>query len=287
MAARVRTRARATRSTATPTSASYRPYIEDLIKIKNLDLPPGPARRLLLRHHEGRNGRASHWAPPTESSRPIRSCRSRTREPWRRLSTKTWFYQASDATTPWSATSWLSIQGYPCLTSPLTPGTRNEYHAGLQQAFGRFLVISGEYIWKYTDRAYDFSVFANTPITYPIEWAKSKIPGVRGARQHAEFSRLQRLHRDVSRRGAFLRTTDQRNRHHADQFRRRRRLPHRSRREFSTRPPICSIRLASEVRGLASTGVMTAAWSRALYLAPAEIARMGRMGTITPWTSPA
>jgi TonB dependent receptor len=71
-----------------------------------------------------------------------------------------------------------TIQGYPCLTSPLTPGTRNEYHAGLQQAFGRFLVISGEYIWKYTNRAYDFSVFANTPITYPIEWAKSKIPGV-------------------------------------------------------------------------------------------------------------
>jgi hypothetical protein len=71
-----------------------------------------------------------------------------------------------------------AIQGYPCLTSPLTPGTRNEYHAGLQQAIGRYLVVSGEYIWKYTDRAYDFSVFANTPITYPIEWAKSKIPGV-------------------------------------------------------------------------------------------------------------
>ncbi|HTA45064.1 MAG TPA: TonB-dependent receptor [Bryobacteraceae bacterium] len=70
-----------------------------------------------------------------------------------------------------------SIQGYPCLTSPLKPGKRNEFHAGIQQAFGRFLVISGEYIWKYTDRAYDFSVFANTPITYPIEWAKSKIPG--------------------------------------------------------------------------------------------------------------
>jgi hypothetical protein len=70
-----------------------------------------------------------------------------------------------------------AIQGYPCLTAPLSPGTRNEYHAGLQQAFGRFLVISGEYIWKYTDRAYDFSVFANTPITYPIEWQKSKIPG--------------------------------------------------------------------------------------------------------------
>jgi hypothetical protein len=62
-------------------------------------------------------------------------------------------------------------------TTPLSPGTRNEYHVGLQQAFGKYLVVDGEYIWKYTDGAYDFSVLANTPITYPIEWAKSKIPG--------------------------------------------------------------------------------------------------------------
>jgi hypothetical protein len=70
-----------------------------------------------------------------------------------------------------------TLQGYPCLTSPLRPGFRNEYHVGLQQAFGRYLVISGEYIWKYTNRAYDFSVLGNTPITYPIEWSRSKIPG--------------------------------------------------------------------------------------------------------------
>jgi hypothetical protein len=70
-----------------------------------------------------------------------------------------------------------TIQGYPCLTSPLTPGWRNEFHAGLQQAFGRYLVISGEYIWKYTHLAYDFSVLGNTPITFPIEWHNSKIPG--------------------------------------------------------------------------------------------------------------
>ena len=70
-----------------------------------------------------------------------------------------------------------ATQGYPCLNSPLRPGFRNEYHAGLEQAFGRFLVIDAEYIWKYTHRAYDFSVFANTPITFPIEWARSKIPG--------------------------------------------------------------------------------------------------------------
>jgi Carboxypeptidase regulatory-like domain/TonB-dependent Receptor Plug Domain len=69
-------------------------------------------------------------------------------------------------------------QGYPCLNAALSPGWRNEFHAGLQQAFGRYLVIDGEYIWKYTHLAYDFSVLGNTPITYPIEWSNSKIPGV-------------------------------------------------------------------------------------------------------------
>ncbi len=71
-----------------------------------------------------------------------------------------------------------TLQGYPCLTSPLKPGWRNEFHVGLQQAFGRYLVFSGEYIWKYSHRAYDFSVLGNTPITFPIEWSSSKIPGV-------------------------------------------------------------------------------------------------------------
>ena len=62
-------------------------------------------------------------------------------------------------------------------TTPLAPGFRNEFHAGLQQAVGKFLVIDGEYIWKYTHSAYDFSVLGNTPITFPIEWHNSKIPG--------------------------------------------------------------------------------------------------------------
>jgi hypothetical protein len=70
------------------------------------------------------------------------------------------------------------IPGGNCVTTtPLRPGHRNEFHAGLQQAFGKYLVVDGEYIWKYTHGAYDFSVLANTPITYPIEWASSKIPG--------------------------------------------------------------------------------------------------------------
>ncbi|HEY4356431.1 MAG TPA: TonB-dependent receptor [Acidobacteriaceae bacterium] len=59
----------------------------------------------------------------------------------------------------------------------LTPGFRNEFHAGLQQAFGKNLVVSGDYIWKYTHSAFDFSVVGNTPITFPINWHNSKIPG--------------------------------------------------------------------------------------------------------------
>jgi hypothetical protein len=59
----------------------------------------------------------------------------------------------------------------------LSPGFRNEFHAGLQQVAGRHFVISGEYIWKYTHDGYDFSVLGDTPITFPIEWHNSKIPG--------------------------------------------------------------------------------------------------------------
>jgi outer membrane receptor protein involved in Fe transport len=59
----------------------------------------------------------------------------------------------------------------------LRPGFKNEFHAGLQQAFGKNLVFSGDYIWKYTHNAFDFSVLGNTPITFPIDWHNSKIPG--------------------------------------------------------------------------------------------------------------
>ncbi|HEY6765378.1 MAG TPA: TonB-dependent receptor plug domain-containing protein, partial [Candidatus Sulfotelmatobacter sp.] len=64
--------------------------------------------------------------------------------------------------------------------TPFSPGWRNEFHVGLQQALGRYLVFSGEYVWKYTHNAYDFGVFGSTPLTFPIEWHNSKIPGVAG-----------------------------------------------------------------------------------------------------------
>ncbi len=65
----------------------------------------------------------------------------------------------------------------PCVPANSPAGFRNEFHAGLQQAFGKYLVFDGEYIWKYTHNSFDFSVLGNTPITFPIVWHNSKIPG--------------------------------------------------------------------------------------------------------------
>jgi hypothetical protein len=62
--------------------------------------------------------------------------------------------------------------------APLNPGSRNQFNAGLQQAFSRFVQIEGDYFWKYTDNAYDFGVILNTPIAFPVAWQKSKLDGV-------------------------------------------------------------------------------------------------------------
>jgi hypothetical protein len=67
--------------------------------------------------------------------------------------------------------------GVPCSLGAIAPGFRNEFHAGFQQAFGKYLVVDGEYIWKYTHNGYDFGIVGATPIYFPIEWHNSKIPG--------------------------------------------------------------------------------------------------------------
>ena len=53
---------------------------------------------------------------------------------------------------------------------------------------GKYLVFYGEYIWKYTHNAYDFSVLGTTPITFPIDWHNSKIPGFAGASAYPIFT---------------------------------------------------------------------------------------------------
>ena len=119
------------------------------------------------------------------------------------------------------------VPGGACVaTTPLSPGHRNEFHAGLPQAFGKYFVLDGEYIWKYTHKAFDFSVLGNTPITYPIEWQSSKIPGYAIRAHRAELPWADGVRRDVQRGGALLRPPDRRYRRDAG---RDQRIPHRPR----------------------------------------------------------
>ncbi len=62
-------------------------------------------------------------------------------------------------------------------SQPIPPGRRNQYNAGLEQTLGKWLLVSGDYFWKFTDNAFDFGTLFNTPITFPISWRKSKIDG--------------------------------------------------------------------------------------------------------------
>lgn len=59
----------------------------------------------------------------------------------------------------------------------ITPARRNQFNVGFDQAFGSRLVVTGEYFWKFTDGDYDFDAILNTPLTFPIQWRKSKIDG--------------------------------------------------------------------------------------------------------------
>jgi hypothetical protein len=69
------------------------------------------------------------------------------------------------------------VIGGSSLQSPIRSGQRNQFNAGFQQAFGKFVVVDADYLWKYTHNAFDFSTFGNTPIFFPIAWKSSKIDG--------------------------------------------------------------------------------------------------------------
>ena len=59
----------------------------------------------------------------------------------------------------------------------LKPGKRNQYNVGFEQSLGKYAVASTDFFWKYTDRDFDFDTLFSTPLTFPIQWAKSKIDG--------------------------------------------------------------------------------------------------------------
>ena len=121
------------------------------------------------------------------------------------------------------------LQGYPCLNVPLSPSTRNEYHAGLQQAFGKWVVVDGEYIWKYTDQGVRFQCVWQHSGHLSDRVGQLEDTRLCGARQRAELPRVDGLHGFLIGGGAFLRTAGQRYRRHANFGGINRGVPHRSR----------------------------------------------------------
>jgi hypothetical protein len=63
---------------------------------------------------------------------------------------------------------------------PLRPGRRNEGEFGIQQGFGRWVVIDLGYFNKHTVNGYDFNVLFNTPIVFPVAWDHSRLNGFTG-----------------------------------------------------------------------------------------------------------
>ncbi len=65
-------------------------------------------------------------------------------------------------------------------STPISPGFRNQFNTGFQQAIGKHVLVDADYFWKYTHNAFDFSTLLNTTITFPIAWHNSKLDGFTG-----------------------------------------------------------------------------------------------------------
>jgi hypothetical protein len=63
---------------------------------------------------------------------------------------------------------------------PLPAGTRDQFDAGVQQAFGRWILADVGYFKKHTTNGYDFGALFDTPIFFPVSWDHSNIDGIVG-----------------------------------------------------------------------------------------------------------
>jgi hypothetical protein len=62
--------------------------------------------------------------------------------------------------------------------SALQPGRRDQVNVGFQQELAGWVVVDVDYFYKRTINGYDFDTLFNTPIVFPISWARSQIDGV-------------------------------------------------------------------------------------------------------------
>jgi hypothetical protein len=62
--------------------------------------------------------------------------------------------------------------------SALQPGRRDQVNVGFQQELEGWVVLDVDYFYKRTINGYDFDTLFNTPVVFPISWARSQIDGL-------------------------------------------------------------------------------------------------------------
>ena len=122
------------------------------------------------------------------------------------------------------------VPGGPCVsTTPLSPGHRNEFHAGLQQAFGRYLRGGWRIYLEIHTQGFRFQRAGRHADHLSHRVDQFEDPRLCDPRQPFRTSTAFRLRGYVQRGGALFRTAGQRNWRDA---RGDHRVPHRPRREF-------------------------------------------------------
>ena len=122
-------------------------------------------------------------------------------------------------------------QGYPCITTPLKPSWRNEFHVGFQQAFGKYLVVDAEYLWKYTPLRLRLQHLRKHPDFLPRGMAQLQNSWLRHSRHRSGISRFHRVGCNVQRSCTFLSAASERNWRYTCRSGRNRRVSYRPRRE--------------------------------------------------------
>ena len=152
----------------------YAAYIQDTMTIGNLTLNPG----VRIDRYNAVSGAIKDWQaePRIGVSYLIRGSGTILRAGYAHTMETPYNENLLVAISPASQdiVTAFSAEGQ----APLKPGSRNQFNAGVQQAFGRYIQVEADYFWKFTDNAYDFGVLFTTPIAFPISWQKSKLDGV-------------------------------------------------------------------------------------------------------------
>jgi hypothetical protein len=147
-------------------------FAQDSLTIKNLTLNPG----LRIDRYSGLS-KATGVQPRFGASYMIKRTRSVLRTSYARTFETP--YNENLVVSGTTGAGGLATNIFGAFASqPLKPGRRKQFNIGLQQSFGRFLIVNGDYFWKYTDNAFDFNSLFDTPIHFPISWRKSKIDGM-------------------------------------------------------------------------------------------------------------